>query len=665
MCGILFSTLPKNPKIPFNLIKYRGPDNTTLQKIDKLWFGHHRLNIIEINNDQITGNQPIIIDNIVLICNGEIYNYKQFETENNKFSSDCSAIITLYLQNKLTELNGDFAFVLYDISKNKIVVGRDPAGLKPLFYYYDDVSLIVSSEIKVISAILEDNKKPVENIYSVPINSYSEYVINRSNNVVSCQTKDISDVFDVNNHVINTMASHTIPVFEIAELLENSIRRRLEHTNKPVALLCSGGLDSSIICALVYKLLKNDLKNLHIFTIAYDNGISYDEFYSEMLINNLRETSGFDIKYTKVSFNKDATKYIPDIINYLETYDPNTIRAAIPMYLLAKYIRENTDYKVILSGEASDELFMGYNYFTIKNPTPIEASEESVRLVKNLHCFDVLRAERCFSVNGLELRCPFLDKDLVKYVLNIDPVLRNTKVEKLLLRNAFVDLFKELGISDKILNREKERLSDGCGYNWVADLINFTNNNECKPSNKDGSKIETHGRLENEKLFYKQIYDQKFKTSFKTNNGISHILPRELPIWAENEISKPLLISNETSFNETKVSFSSSLDDTEKPLLQFKTNSGISHKEFEIPQFSWNSSKNSNRDWSISNNNIDTRPIPISNQKYSLANPPPIPDFLKSFDTRKVVAKIIEKPEPIPINDDSLETSLETSLDNF
>ena len=621
MCGILFSTLQNDPSESFDLIKYRGPDNTTTQFIDNLWFCHHRLNIIEILNKK-AGDQPIISDRYILICNGEIYNYKNFNNNEN-FQSDCSAIIehfdVINHANDVMELDGDYAFVLYDRKLLKIIVGRDPIGLKPLFMYHDHKHLIVASEIKVIENILLKNKMAIENIIPVPINSYSTFVINKVSDTILAATQNITDTFtgvkkppSFANHANDVIVDlkdyqNNIHLYNIYNLLKAAVKKRLFHTNKPVALLCSGGLDSSIICALVFEILSEekpaDISNLNIFTIVYETGISYDEFYTDTLMtafDNLAQE--LRPKLTKVRFNKDVIKLIPDIIQYLETYDPNTIRAAIPMFLLAKHIRENTDIKVILSGEISDELFMGYNYFN-RAPTPLKAAEESKRLINNLHSFDLLRAERCFAVNGLELRCPFGSQDLIKYVLNLDPnlLIPYKDIEKSFLRESFRLLFKKLNIPEKVLMREKERMSDGCGYNWIADLLNSIINY----ANDDSSNFSLEYKLGLEKLHYKEIYDTLFKTQF--------IIPRELPEWVDNTaMSVPLLTSTSQSkepeiFEIFETNLETNLEDLED----------LEDQDLEDP--------------------YEYKPIVLSQPKvkYNVNNPPPLPDFLKAQETRK------------------------------
>jgi asparagine synthase (glutamine-hydrolysing) len=532
MCGIIFSTLSVENsgtvENSFNLIKYRGPDNTTIMKHDDgYFFGHHRLNIIEIESPE-TGNQPIIRDDITLVCNGEIYNYRDINTN---VKSDCEVIIDTYKADKLHELDGDFAFVLYDSEKCSLVIGRDPVGLKPLFCYMNDEDVIVCSEMKVIEDLLKKNNIDFgeDSIKSVPINSIT--TIDMFTKIIDI--KQLTDIFEKTcDEDCKDFDEYETCKTRVKGLLVTAVRKRLEHTNKPVALLCSGGIDSTII-SLIGCALEPESE---IFTMEYFSGTSMDSFYADMFAKSL------DLKHHTVVYGQGlcdglwrdpATKdldsnIITEVIRVLETSDPNTIRAAVPMYLLAKHIAENTDYRVILSGEGADELFMGYNYFPICGPT----SEESRRLVRNLHSFDILRAERCFSAHGLELRVPFLDRDLIKYVLNIPAKFRNTIVEKQLLRDAFRDSFMKNQVPLQILDRVKERFSDGVGLSWVPDLINAICSLEW--CNNGGTKNPypktTNDRLETEKGYYKKVYNKLYKTVF--------LVPREMPDWADKHTVK-------------------------------------------------------------------------------------------------------------------------------
>jgi asparagine synthase (glutamine-hydrolysing) len=587
MCGIIFSTI--EPTEAFDLIKYRGPDNTTIEHIDinsvTGYFGHHRLNIIEVDNDSSVGNQPIkrIVNDsvndsvnnsvndsvndseiipfrngreaIILVCNGEIYNYKELsEKYSMSPQSDCEVIIDCYLEDpenfvSMSKLDGDFAFILYDPIRSRIICGRDPVGLKPLYYAVNNRDIIACSELKVIEKLMD---YPVNHC---PINSLMIMNLNGPD-PVSVEFKVLSDIFSAvsivdNSDSFDDSSDYQVIKQDINNLLTTAVRKRLDHTNKPVAVLCSGGIDSSIIATLA-TMIKGPgglygPDDLEVFTMKYNSGCSMDSMYATMLIKQL----GIRSQEVTFDWNPDkAADTIEEIIRILETYDPNTIRASIPMYLLAKYISENTKYKVILSGEGADELFMGYNYFSICSPTDSEAQEESKRLVKNLHSFDILRAERCFSAHGLELRVPFLDRDLIKYVLGVPAKYKRTLVEKQLLRDSVSDIFNKFGIPDQILMRQKERFSDGVGFSWVQDLINSVTSIEIGPMNS----LTTDRRLEIEKNYYKKVYQKLYKNEL--------IIPRELPLWAEKQNGKSGNLlgpcgSSKGSFEEPVIDFES------------------------------------------------------------------------------------------------------------
>jgi len=518
MCGITFikggeDVSQENVKKYFAKIKYRGPDNTTIMNFMNnngipMYFCHHRLSIINVDDE--SGNQPFVKDNMILICNGEIYNYLALGAKyfpGKEFKNDCEIIIDLYrllggIEKTLEVLDGDFAFILYDQDTGDLITGRDPVGLKPLFLGYKNGELVgIASEIKVLTEF-------VEHIEVHPIGSYS----------VGGRT--MKEYFVYYDELESALLDESNACSTINQLLTKSIEKRITHTEREYAFLCSGGIDSSLILAISLELLHKD--NIHVFSIEYDDGkgsISYDSFYATML------TKAYQVKHNIVKFTKgQALDKLEEVINRLETYDINTIRASIPMYLLAEWIAQNTDYKVILSGEGADEAFMGYNYFNFC-PSGEEAIEESLRLTKNLYSFDVLRAERCFSSHGLELRVPFLDKDLLKYVLNLDGNLRKPYqgLEKYLLRESFNGLKT---MPKQILERQKERFSDGIGFTWVPTLINHAKNTVddeydveemCyynAPKNKEG-------------YLYRSIFEKHYP-------GYAEIIKlRAMPSWAE------------------------------------------------------------------------------------------------------------------------------------
>jgi asparagine synthase (glutamine-hydrolysing) len=517
MCGILFLLDPTNKvtkddvEKAFGLIKYRGPDNTTILEIKTeygtMFFGHHRLSII--NPESEKDNQPFHIETTdntyIMLVNGEIYNYKKiFEKYNvDQTNNDCKAILSSYIHGGdcdtvFDELDGDFAYILYDKKMKQVRIARDHIGLKPLYIGVSSNNIIgFCSESKVLESLnLDNNIKQLEPktsgilelSYIDPSTGYPDefnfsvrkYNLIYDDHLIPENDKDVTD--------------------DINKILTQAVIKRIEHTHRPLAILCSGGVDSSIILAIAATKFPD--RQFEAFSIEFDGrGISYDTLHAKII------TDCYDnVKHTIVKFTEEeGINAIKDVVKLFETHDPNTLRAGIPMYLLAKHISKHTDYKVILSGEGADELFLGYEHFTklFGKYTLDDAKKESLRLLSNLYSFDILRAERSFSSNGLELRVPFLDQELVYYINDTDPkyIIPRDRVEKYILRKSF----SNIGIPERILFRQKERFSDGIGYGWVPILINY-----CK--DKGG-----------ESKYFKSLYDESYK--FDT------ILKREMPKW--------------------------------------------------------------------------------------------------------------------------------------
>ena len=286
----------------------------------------------------------------------------------------------------------------------------------------------------------------------------------------------------------------------IKGLLESAVNKRLS-SERPIGFFLSGGLDSSLIAGIGNKLLG---KKVTTFSIGTD-GNSPDLMYARKVASYLN-TDHHEIIF-KV---EEGIKALKEVIYHLESYDCTTIRASVPMYLMSKYVKENTDIKVILSGEGADELFGGYLYL---HNAPDEESfyEETQLLLKNISNYDVLRADRCTSGNGLELRVPFLDKDLVDYVNNVDPKYKKTKIEKLILREAFDDGM----IPKEVLYRQKNGMSDAVGYSWVDFMRKYCNDNI---SEWNPEKYTMNKPVGKEEYVYREIYTQFFgKTEFLTH----------------------------------------------------------------------------------------------------------------------------------------------------
>lgn len=553
MCGI-FALL--NDNTPNEIVhnefmkgQRRGPEFSKLDfSYIKMTLGFHRLAINGLNPES---NQPIVIDDIVLICNGEIYNYKELYTYMNiqpKTGSDCEVIIYLFLkygiEQTLTMLDGVFAFILFDnrISddlNNKIYVARDPFGVRPLYclknkeidnsYNHNsnnnsnsyNNSLIMknytivygfASELKCLEYFYNENINNTSIIQFQP-GTYSVY--NLSGKVSSEWT------------LLKENCRYFLPIFPYSEKISNknilneiyknikyylclAVEKRCLTTERPIACLLSGGLDSSLIAALVsqhYKINNYD-KLLETYSIGLQG--SEDLKYARIVADYIGS------KHTEIIVTeKDMFDAIPEVIQNIESYDTTSVRASIGNYLIGKYIAANSDAKVIFNGDGSDELLGGYLYMN-KCPDDIEFDRETRRLLKDIHLFDVLRSDKSISSNGLEPRTPFLDKTFVNYVLSIPAYFRNhtnfCNIEKYLLRFSFYqkDFLDEKQIlPDEILWRKKEAFSDGVSshgrslYQILQEHITIKLNLE-EPNNNYIPSIET------EKYYYKKIFNKFF-----------------------------------------------------------------------------------------------------------------------------------------------------------
>ena len=436
MCGIFAIINPnqnthtnlKNITKAFNKGKNRGPEFSTLQNFDNIYLGFHRLAINGLNDNS---NQPFIINNIVLICNGEIYNFKELAHQNNiklTTDSDCEIILHLYLkfgiEYTLSILDGVFSFILYDKNNNQIYCARDPYGVRPLFYFFENYTISFASELKVLHNLSLFKK----NIFHFLPGHYMKIYNTNSTNISQYSKKYTS--FPCSNIKFNTSNLY----FKIVDLLHDAVQKRVVGTSeRPIGCLLSGGLDSSLIAALVNKFY-NSNKTLQTFSIGLPG--SEDLKYASIVAKHLG-TQHHEIILSEQQFF-DA---IPEVIQNIESYDTTTIRASVGNYLIGKYIKENTDCKVIFNGDGADELMGGYLYFK-KSPDAYEFDKEC-ELLQDIHMFDVL-SDRCISSHGLEPRTPFLDRNWVEFYLSIDKKLRfdttTQRCEKYLIRKSFHQL---------------------------------------------------------------------------------------------------------------------------------------------------------------------------------------------------------------------------------
>lgn len=541
MCGI-FTLLNSNENIKtiepeFIKGKSRGPEFSKLDNnYIKMILGFHRLAINGLNENS---NQPLVINDIVLICNGEIYNYKSLYNYMNIqpiTGSDCEVIIHLYLkygiEQTLIMLDGVFSFILYDnrISEdlnNKLYIARDPYGVRPLYYLKNNGKKEHLNTYGFASEI-----KCLEKFYNSDISAYSleqfipgTYSVFNLSNKVSCQWTPVKEfvpyfipslpqsylVGETEDTLINII-NQGIMYENIAYFLKIAVHKRCLTTERPIACLLSGGLDSSLISALVsdyYKMHDFD-KQLETYSIGLAD--SEDLKYARVVSDYIGS------KHTEIIVTEqEMFDAIPEVIYTIESYDTTTVRASIGNYLLGKYIASHSDAKVIFNGDGSDELFGGYLYMN-NCPDDIEFDKETRRLLKDIHTFDVLRSDKSISSNGLEPRTPFLDRAFTNYVLSIPPYFRNHKnfgaPEKNLLRNAFSSTYfsnseGEQLLPDDILWRKKEAFSDGVSshgrslYQILQEKIS-EKLNLAEENNKFAPSIQT------EKYYYKKLFDEYY-----------------------------------------------------------------------------------------------------------------------------------------------------------
>ena len=534
MCGI-FALLNNNSdnKIVNNEFmkgQGRGPEFSKLDfSYIKMTLGFHRLAINGLNQES---NQPIVIDDIVLICNGEIYNYKDLYTDMNiqpQTGSDCEVIIHLFIRYGIEQtilmLDGVFAFVLFDnrISddlNNKIYVARDPFGVRPLYYLTDkntnndDTIYGFASELKCLEYFYNKNI----NRYSLVKFQPGTYSIYNLSNKVSSQWRGFKEnciyflpTFPYSESLLNKNISDEV-YKNIKYYLSCAVEKRCLTTERPIACLLSGGLDSSLIAALVseYYRKNNYEKPLETYSIGLKG--SEDLKFARIVADYIGS------KHTEIIVTEeDMFEAIPEVIQKIESYDTTSVRASIGNYLIGKYIAAHSEAKVIFNGDGSDELFGGYLYMN-KCPDDIEFDKETRRLLKDIHLFDVLRSDKSISSNGLEPRTPFLDKTFVNYVLSIPAYFRNHKnvgnIEKYLLRYSF--FYKDFGnekqiLPDEILWRKKEAFSDGVSsygrslYQILQEHIAMKLNLE-----KSNHEILFTPSIETEKYYYKKLFNDFF-----------------------------------------------------------------------------------------------------------------------------------------------------------
>lgn len=498
MCGIwaLFgASLPQETCLNcINALTNRGPEGTRFEEYGNVQLGFTRLAINGLTDD---GMQPMHTNDAIWMCNGEIYNSADIAKAlsiKTTSGSDCEIIghlLDRYTYSHIfSSFDGVFAIVIIDKRNNQAIVARDPFGVRPLFISHGSDRIIVASEIK---AFPSDR----ERVQAFPPGCFMTI------NLDSLST-DLRRYF----HIPNTPSfslDEQLAVQSIRQALTSAVEKRMM-TERPVACLLSGGLDSSLIAALVQQeLKKKNLPPVKTFSIGFNN--SEDLRYARMVANHIG-SDHTDIIMTA----DDFFAAIPNVIKDIESYDITTVRASVGNWLVAKEISERTDCKVIFNGDGSDEVFGGYLYF-FKSPSDHEFERETERLLRDIHYFDVLRSDRCISSHGLEPRTPFLDKEFVRTAKTIHTKLRRpteTQCEKWILRKAF----EGTGLlPDEVLWRKKEAFSDGVSN--VGEKCWFqecqTRSAEREPDWKDESlKFKYLTPQSAESYYYRKIFTETY-----------------------------------------------------------------------------------------------------------------------------------------------------------
>ena len=506
MCGIVCTFNLKKPAETLRsqmlnmskTVRHRGPDWSGIYVSENAILAHERLAIV----DPKSGGQPLFSKDgkLVLAVNGEIYNHreirKHFEGKYEFIThSDCEVILALYREKGpdfLEDLNGIFAFALYDVEKNCFLIGRDHIGIIPLYQGWDsDGAYYVASELKA----LEGHCNKIEEFLP------GQYLYSPDGETTKWYTRDWMDYATVKDNLSD--------VQKLRRALEDAVERQLM-SDVPYGVLLSGGLDSSIISAVAKKFaakrIETDNKDdawwpqLHSFAIGLEG--SPDLAAARNVAKHI-DSIHHEINYT-VQEGLDA---IRDVIYHIETYDVTTVRASTPMYLLARFIK-SMGVKMVLSGEGADEIFGGYLYFH-KAPNAEEFHKETVRKLNKLHQYDCLRANKSLASWGVEGRVPFLDKEFMDVAMRLNPndkMAGNGKMEKHILRKAFEEYLPQ-----EIAWRQKEQFSDGVGYNWIDTLKAIASE---KVSDEQMANVKyrfpINPPLTKEEYVYRTIYSELF-----------------------------------------------------------------------------------------------------------------------------------------------------------
>ncbi len=506
MCGIvsIFNIQEQTPELRKKAlemskkIRHRGPDWSGIYCGKSAILCHERLSIV----DPQSGKQPLFSPDKkqVLAVNGEIYNHQQIRKDfEGKYQfqtgSDCEVILALYKEkgiNFLEDINGIYAFALYDEKKDDFLIARDPIGVIPLYIGHDkDGTVYCASELKALEGYCDEYEPFLP----------GHYYLGSQGKMVKWYHRDWESYDNVKDN--------SSSVKEVHDALEAAVKRQLM-CDVPYGVLLSGGLDSSVISAIAKKYAAHRIETnstqaawwpqLHSFAVGLKGA---PDLAKAKEVADFIGTVHHEINYT-IQEGLDAVR---DVIYFIETYDVTTVRASTPMYLLARVIK-SMGIKMVLSGEGADEVFGGYLYFH-KAPTPQAFHEETVRKLSKLHLYDCLRANKSLSAWGVEGRVPFLDKDFLDVAMRQNPSAKmcpGATIEKKIVREAFANMLPE-----DVTWRQKEQFSDGVGYSWIDTLKEITANAVSDEQMAHAAeRFPINPPMNKEEYYYRSIFEEYF-----------------------------------------------------------------------------------------------------------------------------------------------------------
>ncbi|MGK7395447.1 MAG: asparagine synthase B [Candidatus Cyclobacteriaceae bacterium M3_2C_046] len=479
-------------------LRHRGPDWSGIYCGSKAILAHERLSIV----DPQSGQQPLYSKDgkLALAVNGEIYNHQEIRRNTNGSyeyltKSDCEVILALYRKKGIDfieDLNGIFAFALYDIENETYLIARDHIGVIPLYMGWDPFgNFYISSELKALEGVCNKIQEFLP----------GHYLYSKEGVMKKWYTRDWMEYDNVKDNKTD--------LAELRDALEKAVKRQLM-SDVPYGVLLSGGLDSSVISAIAKKYSAHRIESqdttsawwpqLHSFAVGLEG--SPDLAAAQKVADHIG-TVHHEINFT-IQEGLDAVR---DVIFHLETYDVTTIRASTPMYLMGRVIK-SMGVKMVLSGEGADEIFGGYLYFH-KAPNAQAFHEETIRKLGKLHLYDCLRANKSLASWGVEGRVPFLDKEFMDVAMRLNPedkMAKNGRMEKWVVRKAFEDYLPE-----SVAWRQKEQFSDGVGYSWIDSLKALVNEKVSDQQLANAKyRFPVNPPLSKEEYYYRSIFSEHF-----------------------------------------------------------------------------------------------------------------------------------------------------------